>query len=482
MANFTKLLSTILLAVACASTATAASLPAVKRSTTHGVHLVGRNSELKLETYHPASSFETFGAAGLDHPLAKRDGFDLVEATTEFVKSKLGIDSDSLRFHTGYSGAVSKNAFVKQQKYRVIPVWKQDYDDGFETLTDPENLKTSPNGWLNGTETSGNNVLVYAGPNGNTTTTSESSPGKFIYTEDDTQDPTTAENRAAATTNGFYVVNAVHDIAYLYGFTEAAFNFQDDNFGKGGEGGDRVTFNAQASGNVENADFSTPPDGQSGHMNVYFWTNPLPARNGALSNDIVVHEMTHGITNRMTGGGTARCLQTQEAKGMGEGWSDAFAEWTEQTAAHLDYVVAPWAENKPGGIRTYPYSTNKTTNPLTYASVANLTEPHFIGQYWANLWHNVHAALIDEHGFADDYLSNPDADGGNVMFGHIFIDALPIQPCNPTFQTGRDAIIQADANRYNGTNKCLLWKVYASRGLGVNAQNYTNDATVPDGC
>ena len=49
-------------------------------------------------------------------------------------------------------------------------------------------------------------------------------------------------------------------------------------------------------------------------------------RDGALENDIVIHENTHGITNRMTGGGTGRCLQTTEAGGMGEGWSDAMAE------------------------------------------------------------------------------------------------------------------------------------------------------------
>lgn len=46
-----------------------------------------------------------------------------------------------------------------------------------------------------------------------------------------------------------------------------------------------------------------------------------------MENDIVVHEMTHGITNRMTGGGTGRCLQTLEAGGLGEGWSDAMAEY-----------------------------------------------------------------------------------------------------------------------------------------------------------
>lgn len=46
-----------------------------------------------------------------------------------------------------------------------------------------------------------------------------------------------------------------------------------------------------------------------------------------MDNSVIVHEMTHGITNRMTGGGTARCLQIRESRGMGEGWSDAMAEY-----------------------------------------------------------------------------------------------------------------------------------------------------------
>lgn len=73
-----------------------------------------------------------------------------------------------------------------------------------------------------------------------------------------------------------------------------------------------------------------------------------------------MHENTHGTSNRLTGGGTGRsvivhfnlnelllnlfsaflrCLQTTEAGGMGEGWSDAFAEWTEQTAAMGDFTM-----------------------------------------------------------------------------------------------------------------------------------------------
>lgn len=44
-----------------------------------------------------------------------------------------------------------------------------------------------------------------------------------------------------------------------------------------------------------------------------------PMRDGSLENDILVHENAHGLTNRMTGGGTAACLQTTEARGLGEG-------------------------------------------------------------------------------------------------------------------------------------------------------------------
>lgn len=87
--------------------------------------------------------------------------------------------------------------------------------------------------------------------------------------------------------------------------------------------------------------------------------------------------MTHGITNRMTGGGTGRCLQTTEAGGMGEGWSDAMAEWTEQKSATItDYVMGQYVTNSAAGIRTHPYSTSNTTNPLRYSSIKTLNEVH----------------------------------------------------------------------------------------------------------
>jgi len=50
------------------------------------------------------------------------------------------------------------------------------------------------------------------------------------------------------------------DIMYRYGFTETAFNFQQNNFGKGGEGSDRVLVSIQDSSGTNNANFATPPE------------------------------------------------------------------------------------------------------------------------------------------------------------------------------------------------------------------------------
>ena len=65
-------------------------------------------------------------------------------------------------------------------------------------------------------------------------------------------------------------------------------------------------------------------------------TSPRPVRDAALENDIVIHEYTHGLNNRLVGGGTARCLT-----GLDEGMADAIADWfslsTSQVAA--DFIA-----------------------------------------------------------------------------------------------------------------------------------------------
>ncbi|TFY82314.1 hypothetical protein EWM64_g1700 [Hericium alpestre] len=600
MTSFSKLFTSVFLALLCSSAAVAAPYAPSAKYATHRMRLVGRDASLKVEAFHPESTYETFGVDGLDQAHAKRDNFDLKGAAVSFVQSKLGVDQNAVTFKSGYEGDVTKHAYVKQQhagvpfanavanvafnndgkvvafgssfvktdkiasptptialsdaiataeqaldgkynnhpatleffaqpdgsaalthvmqiqnedtgtwyeafidahenkllsvtdfvakaSYRVLPINKEILTDGLEVVTNPQDTTASPDGWhsdgsTSTTVTAGNNVIAYKGSQ--SSTTAETSSGlNFIYTQNPNQAPTTTDNVHAATVNAFYVVNSVHDWSYRYGFTEAAFNFQNNNLGNGGAASDRITVSVQDSAGTDNADFSTPADGQSGHMRMFLWDETSPERDGALENDIVVHENTHGITNRMTGGGTGRCLQTTEAGGMGEGWSDAMADWSEAKGAPLaDYVLGQYVTDDSGGIRSHPYSTSKSVNPLTYASVASDNEVHDIGEVWANILHNVQATLINEHGFSNTSKTNPDGTEGNIVYLHLFIDALPIQPCNPTFLTGRDAIIQADANRYNGANKCLLWQTFASRGLGVNAASHKNDATVPSGC
>ncbi len=49
------------------------------------------------------------------------------------------------------------------------------------------------------------------------------------------------------------------------------------------------------------------------------------------------------------------------------------------------------------------------------------------------------------------------------------MDALKLQVCSPGFVNGRDAILQADELANNGVNRCLIWNVFANRGLGLSA-------------
>jgi len=55
-----------------------------------------------------------------------------------------------------------------------------------------------------------------------------------------------------------------------------------------------------------------------------------------------------------------------------------------------------------------------------------------IGEVWANMLHNVYAALVGAHGFSTTAHTDPTGTEGNVVYLHLFIDALPLQPCNPT--------------------------------------------------
>ena len=107
------------------------------------------------------------------------------------------------------------------------------------------------------------------------------------------------------------------------GFDEASANFQQTNFTGMGLGNDRVLADVQDGSGTNNANFATPPDGTSGRMQMFRFTGPTIDRDAALDAEIVIHELTHGTSNRLVGNGAG--LNWDPARAMGEGWSDFYA-------------------------------------------------------------------------------------------------------------------------------------------------------------
>ncbi|KAI8851096.1 peptidase M36 [Chytridium lagenaria] len=278
-----------------------------------------------------------------------------------------------------------------------------------------------------------------------------------------------------------------HDLLYNYGFDEAAANFQSNNFGKGGRGGDSITANVQASG-TNNANFATPPDGQAGTMNMYVFTYSTPNRDSDLDNGVLVHELTHGLSNRLTGGtGNGNCLQTNEARGMGEGWSDTVAWWNSMKSdmtKDTDRATGAYVLNNPNGIRTFKYSTSLTTNQHKYSSLKTITAVHQIGNVWSTFLYEVYWEMLaaSEVKFSEDRFDAA-SPAGNVRFLKNFVDGLKLQPCNPTLITARDAIILADKRNNGGKYVCAIWRGFAKRGLGAGATPGKDDSfALGDGC
>ena len=184
--------------------------------------------------------------------------------------------------------------------------------DARTLVTNPADATASPYGWhdTNGvtgpeyTIMRGNNAHAYTdGDANNALPGTEPDCGSTLdcdFPVDLTQAPSTYT--AAAVANLFYWNNHIHDVQYQYGFTEAAGNFQANNYGRGGAQNDYVQAEAQDGGGFNNANFSTPGDGSRPRMQMYLWSSPNPDLDGDFDNGIIVHEYGHGISNRLVGG------------------------------------------------------------------------------------------------------------------------------------------------------------------------------------
>jgi uncharacterized membrane protein YkoI len=121
--------------------------------------------------------------------------------------------------------------FVQRISYEVLPLPKQIPTDGFEVVDGPIDPIASPLGWHNDgastyNETIGNNVISLI----NNATVKIDENGEYRHKWNISSEPDLdEENQKAAIINNFYISNVIHDITYLFGFTEAAGNFQQDS-------------------------------------------------------------------------------------------------------------------------------------------------------------------------------------------------------------------------------------------------------------
>lgn len=195
-------------------------------------------------------------------------------------------------------------------------------------------------------------------------------------------------------------------------------------------------------------------------------------KDGDLDNLIVGHEYGHGISNRLTGGpNNTNCLTNPTQ--MGEGWSDWFAlmvtmksdDLPEDRRGIATYSVGQASTGS--GIREAPYSTSFVVNNYTYAYTNNAGgSQHSIGFVWATMLWDLTWAYVEKYGFDEDIYYGT---GGNNRVMQVVMDGLKLQQCNPGFINGRDAILAADMALTGGADQCMIWEVFANRGLGFNA-------------
>jgi len=278
----------------------------------------------------------------------------------------------------------------------------------------------------------------------------------------------------------FWVMNWYHDELYRMGFTEQARNFQNDNFGRGGLANDRVRAEGQDVGGTNNANFTTNADGVRPKMQMYVWTGPTPDYDGTADAEVIIHEVTHGLSNRLHGNNAG--LGNQGGM-MGEGWSDWYAEamlseasdpidsiYT--TGGYATYLLtAGFTANYYYGIRRFPRApiafvgpNGKPHNPFTFryintgcdtligtttsnpppnsayprgpiGGVNACSQVHNAGEIWSSALWETRALFVTRLGWA----------AGNRRILQLVTDGMKLAPLNPSMIQERNAIITAAA-------------------------------------
>ena len=273
------------------------------------------------------------------------------------------------------------------------------------------------------------------------------------------------------------------------GFTNA-----NDGFGTGDpvqvEPLDTADVNAGKPKDVNNANFSTPPNGNSPRMQMYLFqpagTLLYADVNGGDDAGIVYHEISHGLSARLVvDAGGVVALDRQQAGALGEGWSDfmamsylASAGVRPDTATDGELSVAPYigggralrteAIDCPlgSGAPACPgHPPNTVDGGYTYndyGKVLDGLEVHADGEIWAQTLWDLRGAL------------------GATNTEQLVVEGMRLAPDNPSFLDARDAILQADVVLNAGANKAAIWQVFADRGMGYFASTIDANDDEPE--
>ena len=392
-----------------------------------------------------------------------------VTAASAVLAYRLYLEVDSGHWYEMLVDADDGKLLFRYNLYQNIGqarVWRESHEKG------PRQLVTFPAAWLpaGSTVTTGNNVEAYLDIDGDNAPDTAAAPNvqaghaqaanqlfDFAAGEGTTgQDPRSF--KAASVTSLFYFTNLAHDYYYDLGFTEEAGNFQDDNLGHGGKGGDSLRAEAQDGSTTNNANFATPPDGTRPRLQggIFSRSTESPTDDLDFSYDGqgIFHEYGHGLSNRLVGGLSGMsCLRGTQSAAMGEGWSDYFAASYFNNPVFGSYI----SQNRFRGIRRESYDGNR----LTYEDLGyDDYEAHNDGEIWgATLW-DIRTAL------------------GQKVTDQLVVDALKLTPCTPSMIDARDAILVADQNANGGANQDALWRIFARRGMGLAASGTDGGSTV----
>ncbi len=304
------------------------------------------------------------------------------------------------------------------------------------------------------------------------------------------------QNRNESATQLFFLINTFHDhlAAAPIGFTPAAGNFEGNDPVQGENlDGANTAGGFPDANHVDNANFATPPDGIPPRMQMFLWhqpgtrfpsEDPFIAANGSDEADIVYHENTHGLSNRLVVDASGNStLGGGQAGAMGEAWSDWYAAdflanqgFQPDTAAPgevrignyvgwgndlirtqpLDCPVGGGGSACPGGAATGPGGYTYGD----YGRIIGRPEVHADGEIWGETLWDLRDAL------------------GSAKAESLVTRAMELSPANPSFLDMRNSILQADAVA-GGSSHNTIWSVFAKRGMGYLAGTVDGDDSKP---